>query len=115
MTQIRECTVLFTDLRGSTSLYETLGNSEATAVVTQCVAALAGVVEDCVGHVVKTLGDGLMAVFDTPALAVKAAGEIHASIDRLPSAHVPLLAAHGVPPLKLQVALAIVEKIKPSI
>ena len=106
MTEIRERTVLFADLRGSTSLYETLGNSQATAVVTQRVAALASVVEDCKGQVVKTLGDGLMAVFANPALAVRAADEMHGSIDRVPSAHVPLFAAHGVPALKLQVALA---------
>ena len=41
MTQIFERTILFADLRGSTSLYETLGNAEATAVVTQSVALLA--------------------------------------------------------------------------
>ena len=40
MTQIVERTILFADLRGSTSLYETLGNAEATAVVTQSVALL---------------------------------------------------------------------------
>ena len=40
MTQIVEGTILFADLRGSTSLYETLGNAEATAVVTQSVALL---------------------------------------------------------------------------
>ena len=35
MTQILQRTVLFADLRGSTSLYETLGNADATAVVTR--------------------------------------------------------------------------------
>ena len=40
MTQIVQRTVLFADLRGSTSLYETLGNAEATAVVTQSVSLL---------------------------------------------------------------------------
>jgi class 3 adenylate cyclase len=34
MTQTIQRTVLFGDLRGSTALYETLGNTEATAVVT---------------------------------------------------------------------------------
>ena len=37
MTRISERTVLFADLRGSTSLYETLGNAEATSVVTHTV------------------------------------------------------------------------------
>ena len=41
MTQVLQRTVLFADLRGSTSMYETLGNAEATAVVTRSVALLA--------------------------------------------------------------------------
>ena len=44
MTQVLQRTVLFADLRGSTSMYETLGNSDATAVVTQSVALLAHIV-----------------------------------------------------------------------
>jgi class 3 adenylate cyclase len=63
MTQTIQRTVLFADLRGSTALYETLGNTEATAVVTQSVALIARVVQNCNGTVVKTLGDGLMAMF----------------------------------------------------
>ena len=63
MTQINQRTVLFADLRGSTSLYETLGNARATTVVTQSVSLIARVVKDCDGTVIKTLGDGLMALF----------------------------------------------------
>ena len=63
MTLIADRTVLFADLRGSTSLFETLGNAEATSVVTHCVSALGKSVAEFGGHVVKTLGDGLMAVF----------------------------------------------------
>src|SRR6185369_6520957 len=48
------------------------GNAEATAVVTQSVALLARVVKNCDGTVVKTLGDGLMAMFASPASAVMA-------------------------------------------
>jgi class 3 adenylate cyclase len=47
MSQIIQRTVLFADLRGSTALYESLGNAEATAVVTQSVALLARVVHNC--------------------------------------------------------------------
>lgn len=66
-------TVLFADLRGSTSLYEHLGNTAAAALVTQAVQSLAwaGVGEQ--GRVVKTLGDGLMALFDSAQEAVRAA------------------------------------------
>ena len=38
MTQISDRTILFADLRGSTGLFETLGNAEATSVVTHCVS-----------------------------------------------------------------------------
>ena len=63
MPQTVTCTVLFADLRGSTSLYESLGNAEAASVVTQSVALVGRIVEHHSGRVIKTLGDGLMAVF----------------------------------------------------
>ena len=37
MTRIAERTVLFADLRGSTALFERLGNAEATSVITHTV------------------------------------------------------------------------------
>ena len=70
MTQTVHCTVLFADLRGSTSLYETLGNAEAASVVTHSVNVVGRIVEDHHGQVIKTLGDGLMAIFDEPQSAV---------------------------------------------
>ena len=107
MTKIVEGTILFTDLRGSTSLYETLGNTEATAVVTQSVALLAHIVRTRSGRVVKTLGDGLMAIFHESASAIQAADEMHESLERIgPLGTGGLAASAQLPPLKLQVALA---------
>lgn len=83
MTETSPRTVLFADLRGSTSLYETLGNAEAATVVSHSVALLGQVVVSCGGRVVKTLGDGLMAVFDAPERATLAADEMHESLDRI--------------------------------
>jgi len=83
MTQVLQRTVLFADLRGSTSMYETLGNADATAVVTRSVSLLARIVATQGGHVVKTLGDGLMAVFERPAQAVAAADDMHDSMARI--------------------------------
>jgi class 3 adenylate cyclase len=100
MTEIHERTVLFADLRGSTALYESLGNAAATEVVTQNVAVLTNIVAEHGGLVVKTLGDGLMAMFNTPTQGVRAAGAMHASLDR--QAPTP----KHMPALKLQVALA---------
>ena len=83
MTRIAERTVLFADLRGSTSLYERLGNAEATSVITHTVNALGGSVRDSGGQVIKTLGDGLMAVFDMPAQGVEAAARMHEALEQL--------------------------------
>jgi adenylate cyclase len=106
MTQIVEGIILFADLRGSTSLYETLGNTEATAVVTQSVALLAHIVRTRGGRVVKTLGDGLMAMFQESPAAIEAADEMHESLERIGPLGNNAGAASRVPPLKLQVALA---------
>ena len=83
MTQTIERSVLFADLRGSTALYESLGNAEATAVVTHSVSLLADVVTACKGVVVKTLGDGLMAMFVNAFDAVEAADQMHEALERM--------------------------------
>lgn len=106
MTLIAERTVLFADLRGSTSLYEQLGNAEATSVVTHTIGALANVVPECSGQVVKTLGDGLMAVFETPAAGADAAARMHDTLARLVSRGQERGASPGLRSLRLQVALA---------
>lgn len=75
--------VLFADLRGSTALYEELGNANATLLITRSVAALAQTVPPSGGRLVKTLGDGLMAVFDQSAGSVQAAADMHACIEAM--------------------------------
>jgi class 3 adenylate cyclase len=115
MTQIVERTVLFADLRGSTSMYETLGNADATTVVTQSVALLARIVGVHRGKVVKTLGDGLMAMFDTPDTAVAAADDMHESLERIGAPGDGALAMRArLVPLKLQVGVACGEVIEMS-
>ncbi|MBK6865259.1 MAG: adenylate/guanylate cyclase domain-containing protein [Ideonella sp.] len=97
---IHQRTVLFADLRGSTSLYETLGNAAATTVVTRNVDELSRIVRAHRGQVVKTLGDGLMAVFAEPVPAVRAAEKMHEAQARL------AVAAGRRAALKLQVGVA---------
>jgi adenylate cyclase len=107
MTRIVERTVLFADLRGSTSMYETLGNADASAVVTQSIALLARIVGNHGGRLVKTLGDGLMAMFTAPEAAVAASDDMHESLERIGAPGDGGLAAHArAVPLKLQVGLA---------
>ena len=106
MTRISDRTVLFADLRGSTALFETLGNAEATSVVTHCVNALGGPVTSYEGHVVKTLGDGLMAVFDDPMQAVQSAMLMHDVLEGMVSRGSERGASSGLRALRLQVGLA---------
>ena len=96
-------TVLFADLRGSTSLYEKLGNAEAALVVTQSVALLGQVVVNNGGRVVKTLGDGLMAVFSVADRALSTADEMHESLERIGAD------AREGPVLRLKVSAALGE------
>lgn len=100
----RQRAVLFADLRGSTALYLKLGNSEAATVVTHSLAMLGQIIARSGGTVVKTLGDGLMAVFDDPEQAVESAAGLHDALDRI--APVPAGLPGHAPALKLKVALA---------
>lgn len=104
MTSITERTVLFADLRGSTGLYENLGNAQAAAVVTRNIGLMVQLVDHFDGRVVKTLGDGLMAVFGSPQDAVDAADEMHDAIER--TAGNPPPRAKRLPTLKLQIAMS---------
>ena len=106
MTRIAERTVLFADLRGSTSLFERLGNAEATSVITHTVGELAKIVADQGGLVVKTLGDGLMAVFEASSPAAQAAGLMQDTLERLVTRGSERGASPGLRALRLQVALA---------
>ncbi|AKJ28630.1 adenylate/guanylate cyclase domain-containing protein [Caldimonas brevitalea] len=101
MTPSSDRTVLFADLRGSTALYGSLGNAQAATIVTQTIGLLCNVVTRLGGHVVKTLGDGLMAVFEGPQAGVDAACGMQESIDRILAE-----ADTGTPALKLYVGLA---------
>jgi len=73
-------TVLFADLRGSTALYQHLGNAAAAALVTSAVQALSGSARSQAGRVVKTLGDGLIVLFDEATVAVQAALRMHEAL-----------------------------------
>ena len=115
MTTVVERTVLFADLRGSTSMYERLGNAAASAVITQSVALLARIVELHHGHVVKTLGDGLLAVFASAVDGVAASDEMHESLERIAAPGDPGTPSHfRAVPLKLQIGLALGEVVEMS-
>jgi adenylate cyclase len=70
---VRAVTLLFTDLTGSTEMYEELGDAEAYALVRDHFDLLRAVVEAHGGVIVKTIGDAIMASFHTPERGVTCA------------------------------------------
>ncbi|MDL2397732.1 adenylate/guanylate cyclase domain-containing protein [Rhizobium mayense] len=93
---IRQVTLLFTDLKGSTAMYERLGDLNAYALVREHFALLGATVQEHSGAIVKTIGDAVMAAFSCPADAVSAALHILGVIARYN-------AAHGEPSLILKI------------
>jgi len=71
--KITSLTFLFTDLRGSTELYERVGDLAAFDLVRAHFQILNEIVAAEAGAVVKTSGDAVMATFPTPDRAVAAA------------------------------------------
>lgn len=70
---VRDVTLIFTDLKGSTALYERIGDLNAFSLVQQHFERLLDVTVRHGGAVIKTLGDAVMAAFLTPEDAIKAA------------------------------------------
>jgi len=65
--------VLFADVSGSTKLYETVGDAAAHAAIDLCVKLFANITEQHGGRVIRSTGDGVLAIFDGPGRAVQCA------------------------------------------
>ena len=73
---IRQICVLFSDLKGSTAMYQTRGDAPSYRAVRDHFAAMRRIVESHNGAIVKTIGDAIMAVFSDPAQGIEAALQI---------------------------------------
>jgi class 3 adenylate cyclase len=71
--KITSLTFLFTDLKGSTSMYERVGDLAAYDLVKAHFQVLNEVVAQGMGAVVKTIGDAVMATFPSPDRGLAAA------------------------------------------
>ena len=80
LTAPTELAVLFADVSGSTRLYETLGDERALATVARCVVLMRDACDGHGGRVIKTIGDGVMAVFPIADDAAQAAVAMQAHI-----------------------------------
>ena len=75
---IKRLTLLFTDLKGSTALYDSVGDMKAFDLVRRHF----GYLQECIarnsGALVKTIGDAVMATFVDPRDGLRAALEMRA-------------------------------------
>jgi class 3 adenylate cyclase len=81
--KITSLTFLFTDLKGSTALYERVGDLAAFDLVRAHFHALLEIISSEKGAVVKTIGDAVMATFIRPEHAIVAGLRMRAAMDVL--------------------------------
>ena len=80
---VKDVTILFTDLKGSTQLYQHVGDLNAYALVREHYGILSHAVASQHGAVVKTIGDAIMATFTRPVEAVAAGLEMLRELPRM--------------------------------
>jgi class 3 adenylate cyclase len=71
--EVSHITLIFTDLKDSTAFYERVGDATAYHLVHEHFAMLAETFRAHNGSIVKTIGDAVLAAFEEPADAVRAA------------------------------------------
>jgi class 3 adenylate cyclase len=84
--KITSLTFLFTDLKGSTALYERVGDLAAFDLVRAHFHALLEIIASEKGAVVKTIGDAVMATFIRPEHAIVAGLRMRAAMKDLNAA-----------------------------
>lgn len=76
--------VLFADISGSTTIYETLGDALAKQMIDECLRDMRIATARHGGRVVKTIGDELMCVFPDADRVSMAASEMQQAVADLP-------------------------------
>jgi class 3 adenylate cyclase len=84
----RELVILFADVVGSTRLFEVLGDVRARDMVTTCVELMKRASEQHRGRVIKTMGDEVMATFETSDDSLDAAAQMQTEITAHPDLQV---------------------------
>ena len=101
---IQRVTLMFTDLRSSTALYEAIGDARAYGLVRDHFALLTQIVRTHDGAVVKTIGDAVMAAFPDSGSALSAAIEIQNEV-RVFNAHHAADTDGGDPAITIKIGL----------
>lgn len=79
---VKRLALLFTDIQGSTALYDRIGDMKAFDLVRLHFGYLRDSISGNSGALVKTIGDAVMASFHDPLDALRAALDMHAQIAR---------------------------------
>jgi len=79
---VKRLALLFTDIQGSTALYDRIGDMKAFDLVRLHFGYLRDSISRNSGALVKTIGDAVMASFHDPLDALRAALDMHAQIAR---------------------------------
>jgi class 3 adenylate cyclase len=77
--KVRAITIMFTDITGSTRMYETLGDAKAYNIVRDHFEIFFGSIEKFGGKAIKTIGDAVMASFTSNKQAIMAAADAAAN------------------------------------
>lgn len=80
---VKSLTIMFTDLRGSTEMYDKAGDMIAYKLVQEHFRLLMEAVKKHNGAIVKTMGDAIMATFSSPVEGLLASLEMMSRIDRM--------------------------------
>ena len=78
---VRRIAILFTDLVGSTAMYERIGDAAAFSRVQKHFEFLSEIFHSNRGRIIKTIGDAVMAVFPEAQDAVRAALQVQSQMD----------------------------------
>lgn len=89
-------TILFTDLRGSTTLYREMGDAPAFGLVMDHFDVLKSSIDAEHGAIVKTIGDSVMAAFRQPVQALRAIMGAQQALAAAAGVRRPLLLKAGI-------------------
>ncbi len=92
--------VVFADIVGSTSLFEKMGDANASLLMNQLTGVLGKVFEQHNGRVVKLLGDGVFAVFPQAGDAIAACVSLQAQFKTE-----PVIPVGGGRPIQMQMGV----------
>ena len=74
--------VLFADVSGSTQLYESLGDKQATLVIGNCIKHMDSATRLHQGTTVQIIGDEILATFPSPELGIEAAADMMRRVEQ---------------------------------